>query len=96
MNGQRQKSEYTGGRDFKAYGSKRFAFRSERKMCRLDAERIEDGKEFQIVGAAKEKDRRPADDFSKGTVSRSLSDERRWRVGVYGTINEFRYDGDCL
>ena len=40
-------------------------------------ERREKGREFQIEGAAKEKERRPADDFSDRTVSNSLSDERR-------------------
>jgi hypothetical protein len=29
------------------------------------------GKEFQTFGAAKEKDRRPAEDFMDGTVRRS-------------------------
>jgi len=30
---------------------------------------MEEGREFQIVGAAKEKERRPEDDLARGTVS---------------------------
>ena len=64
------------------YGGKRWVFRDERNDCRVAAERRLKGREFQIVGAAKEKERRPADDLRKGTVSQSLSEERRLRAGV--------------
>lgn len=47
-------------------------------------ERRERGREFQMVGAEKEKDRRAARDLAKGTYKRSLSEERRLRVGMCG------------
>jgi hypothetical protein len=53
------------------YGGNRCVLRPEQKDCRLVAERRKKGKEFQTVGAAKEKDLRPEDDFSGGTVSKS-------------------------
>jgi hypothetical protein len=70
------------------YGGKRWVFRDERNECSVGAERRVQGSEFQIVGAENENERRPADDFRKGTVSKSLSDERRLRTEVYGTSRE--------
>lgn len=78
----------------RAYGGKRCVFRLAQNDCRLVVERREKGREFQTVGAANEKDRRPEDDLSGGTVNKSLSAERRWRAGVYGTSKVVRYDGD--
>ena len=40
------------------------------------AERKVKGREFHIDGAANEKERRPADDFSDGTVRSNLSEEQ--------------------
>jgi len=57
-------------------------------------DRRERGREFQIVGAAKKKERRPAEDLMDGTVSKSLSDERSVRDGLYGTNRECKYEGD--
>jgi hypothetical protein len=54
----------------------------------VGAERRIRGSEFQIVGAENENERRPVDDLKEGTVSKSLSDERRLRTGVYGTSRE--------
>ena len=54
----------------------------------LVSERSDRGKEFQTVGAAKEKERREVADLSEGTVRRSLSEERSRRVGVYGVKSE--------
>lgn len=70
------------------YGGKRWVFRDERNECSVGAERRTRGSEFQIVGAENEKERRPVDDFKEGTVSNSLSDERRLRTGVYGMSRE--------
>jgi len=58
------------------YGGKRCVFREDRNDCILVAERIEKGREFQMVGPAQENDRWPKDDLSDGTVSKSLSEER--------------------
>jgi len=40
------------------------------------------GREFQMVGAAYEKDRRPMADLMFGTTSRFWSDDRRVLEGV--------------
>ena len=40
------------------------------------------GREFQIDGAAKEKERRPLADRISGTVSRCLTRDLRFRVGM--------------
>ena len=49
---------------------KRNVFRLERKEARLVVDLSLSGKEFQMVGAANEKDRLPAADLMKGTSSK--------------------------
>ena len=48
-----------------------------RKEERKEIERAKSGREFQIVGAAKEKERRPVADLTKGTDKRFLFADRR-------------------
>ena len=57
---------------------------SERKFDRDLVVRSGRGSEFQIVGAAKEKDLRPMALFMLGTTSRLALDDLRVRGGVYG------------
>ena len=54
----------------KAYGGKRCVFKEERNKCRVGQDRSASGREFQIDGAAKEKERRPLADRISGAVSR--------------------------
>ena len=51
--------------------------RPERKVRSEVHKRKGKGKEFQTVGAAKEKERRPFADLIKGETRRDLSEERR-------------------
>ena len=46
----------------KVYGGKRCVFKEERNKCRVGQDRSAGGREFQIDGAAKEKERRPLAD----------------------------------
>ena len=66
----------------KAYGGKRCVFKEERNKCRVEQDRSAGGREFQMDGAAKEKERRPLADRISGTVSRFLSRDLRFRVGM--------------
>ena len=66
----------------KVYGGKRCVFKEERNKGRVGQDRGESGREFQIDGAAKEKERRPLADRISGTVSRFLSRDLRFRVGM--------------
>ena len=54
----------------------------ERNKDKVGDKRKDKGSEFQIVGAAKEKERRPLADRMSGTVSRDLSADLRLRVGT--------------
>ena len=73
---------------FDNYGGKKCVFRAVRKDCMVGSDRRVNGREFQIVGEAKEKERLAVHDLRSGTVSKSLSDERRRRLGVYGTSKD--------
>ena len=66
----------------KVYGGKRCVFKEEKNKCRVGQDRSSSGREFQIDGAAKEKERRPFADQMSGTVSRSLSRDLKFRVGM--------------
>ena len=66
----------------KVYGGKRCVFKEERNKCRVGQDRSASGREFQMDGAAKEKERRPLADRISGTVSRCLSRDLRFRVGM--------------
>ena len=62
---------------------KRWVFKEERKEESDSDERIESGREFQIEGAAKEKERSPKDLFVEGVTSvRGSAVEQRYLVGV--------------
>ena len=54
----------------------------ERKEAREEDDRTSNGREFHTLGAAKEKDLRPADDLMRGRASRHCELERRLRVGM--------------
>ena len=56
--------------------------RAEQKVGREGARRIGRGREFQRVGAAKEKDLVPEPDFRRGTVSRQVLEDLRERGGM--------------
>ena len=53
-------------------------------MGRVEQERRVTGNEFQIVGAAKVKERRPLAERMSGTVSKCLSKDRRFLEGTWG------------
>ena len=54
---------------------------------------ISRGNEFQRVGAATENARSPSVEEVLGTASKCLSEERRARIGLYGTRRFDIYDG---
>ena len=54
---------------------------------------ISRGNEFQRVGAAIENARSPSAKEVLGTASKYLSEERRARIGLYGTRRSNIYDG---
>ena len=66
----------------KVYGGKRCVFKEERNKCRVRQDRSSSRREFQIDGAANEKERRPLADRISGTVSRCLSRVLKFRVGM--------------
>ena len=66
----------------KDYGGKRCVFNEERNKGKDGQDRSERGREFQMDGAANEKERRPFSDRIglSGTVRRNLS--RKFLVGI--------------
>jgi hypothetical protein len=52
------------------YGGKKCVFIEERKDKRVGERRMDRGREFQIEGAEKEKDRRPLEELIRGIVKR--------------------------
>ena len=64
------------------YGGKRCAFKDERNTERVGQDRSVWGSEFQIDGAANEKERRPFADRMSGTVRRNLSKDLKFLVGI--------------
>jgi len=52
-----------------------------------------DGSEFQVCGAATEKDRRANSVFVLETFSSGASDDRRGRTGTAFSIRSFKYAG---
>ena len=79
---QGSKSVKTGQGERVGYGGKRNVFRLERKESREVQERRERGREFPIVGAAKEKDLRPRASLTSGTTKRCLSIDLSSLVGT--------------
>ena len=65
-----------------AYGEKKFIFRPEKNVGKVEQERSAIGNEFQIVGAAKVNERRRFAEQMSGTVSRCLSRDRRFLEGT--------------
>ena len=61
-----------------------------RKEVVLGMERRESGREFQIVGAAKEKERRPISVLTNGLDSRFRSDDLRFLEGMCGCRSSSR------
>ena len=72
------------------YGGKRWVLRRERKRSRLGEEQSDSGKEFQTVGAEKEKDRRPISDLIAGILSSCCVDDLRARVAMAGCRSSSR------
>ena len=68
----------------KSYGGKRWVLRRDRNTSRLGDSRIFKGREFQTVGAAKEKGRRPISDFTLGILSNFWVADLREYEGVSG------------
>ena len=66
----------------KVYRGKSCLFKEQRNKCRVGQDRSAGGREFQMDGAAKEKERRPLADRISGTVGRCLSRDLRFRVGM--------------
>jgi len=66
----------------KIYGGKRCVFNEERNKDRVGQDRSARGREFQIDGAAYEKERRPFADRMSGTVRKNLSLDLRFLVGI--------------
>ena len=50
------------------------------------------GREFQMDGAANEKERRPFADRISGTVRRNLSMDLKFLVGIKGIMRSDRYE----
>ena len=66
----------------KDYGGKRCVFNEERNKGKVGQDRSGRGREFQMDGAANEKERRPFADLISGTVRRNLSRDRKFLVGI--------------
>ena len=54
---------------YEDHGGNRWVLRRERKRSSDDEVRMEKGREFQMVGATKEKERRPISEFILRTLS---------------------------
>ena len=67
----------------KDYGGKRCVFNEERNKGKVGQDRSGRGREFQMDGAANEKERRrPFADRISGTVRRNLSRDLKFLVGI--------------
>ena len=67
----------------KGYGGKRCVFNEERNKGKVGQDRSGRGREFQMDGAANEKERRrPFADRISGTVRRNLSRDLKFLVGI--------------
>ena len=66
----------------KDYGGKRCVFNEERNKGKVGQDRSGRGREFQMDGAANEKERRPFADRISGTVRRHLSRDLKFLVGI--------------
>ena len=66
----------------KDYGGKRCVFNEERNKGKVGQDRSGRGREFQMDGAANEKERRPFADRNSGTVRRNLSRDLKFLVGI--------------
>ena len=66
----------------KDYGGKRCVFNEERNKGKVGQDRSSRGREFQMDGAANEKERRPFADRISGTVRRHLSRDLKCLVGI--------------
>ena len=64
------------------YGGKRCVFNEERNKGKVGQDRSGRGREFQMDGAANEKERRPFADRISGTVRRNLSRDLKFLVGT--------------
>ena len=73
-----------------AYGGNKCVLRAERNRGKEGHERKDRGSEFQTVGAAKEKERRPLADVILGNFKRCLSADLRFRVGLCGVMSSRR------
>ena len=66
----------------KDYGGKRCIFNEERNKGKVGQDRNGRGREFQMDGAANEKERRPFADRISGIVRRNLSMDLKFLVGI--------------
>ena len=79
--------------EVKILGGNKCVLRPERNKGRVGQVRKDKGREFQTVGAAKEKERRPLAERISGTVRRCLMTLLRFLVGLYGVRRSERYKG---
>jgi len=63
------------------------------KVSTVRQDLTSDGSEFQVYGAATEKDRRANSVRVFGTISSGASDDRRGRTGTAVWIRSFKYAG---
>ena len=66
----------------KDYGENRCVFNEERNKGKVEQDRSWRGREFQIDGAANKKERRPFAERISGAVSRKLSGDLKFLVGI--------------
>ena len=66
----------------KDYGGKRCVFNEERNKGKVGQDRSGREREFQMDGAANEKERRQFADRISGTVRRNLSRDLKFLVGI--------------
>ena len=66
----------------KDYGRKRCVFNEERNKGNVWQDRSGRGREFQMDGAANEKERLPFPERISGTVRRNLSRDLKFLVGI--------------
>ena len=78
----------------KGYGGKRKVLREERNEAKDVEQRRLRGREFQRVGAAKEKERRPEQEFIFGIDRKRAFEDLSRLVGLYGWRRSFRYEGE--
>jgi len=71
----------------------RWVLRCRLKVCTVQQDLTSDGSEFQVCGAATEKDRRANLVRVFGTISSGALDDRRGRTGTAVWIRSFKYAG---